>query len=188
MAIQPISVVDLFAGPGGLAEGFSRVIDDDGLRVFNIVLSVEKEASAHKTLRLRAFLRQFGRSYPNDYYDWLHKGGDEPNWAELFPTQWATACEEAQRLTLGEPSSDEVLWPKLDAIKATHGGNTIVIGGPPCQAYSLVGRARNSGRNDYVFEQDERHALYQTYVQVLSRLQPAVFVMENVKVLIVAEK
>ena len=51
--------VDIFAGPGGLAEGFSSLRDANGGRVFDIALSVEKEPSAFATLRLRAFTRQF---------------------------------------------------------------------------------------------------------------------------------
>ena len=59
--------------------------------------------------------------------------------------------------------------------------NTILIGGPPCQAYSLVGRARANGKRDYVPELDERHYLFREYIRVLDRLRPAAFVMENVK-------
>ncbi len=53
------AIVDLFAGPGGLAEGFSSIRNKDGSRPFEIALSVEKEASAFETLRLRSFFRQF---------------------------------------------------------------------------------------------------------------------------------
>ncbi|WP_405233154.1 DNA cytosine methyltransferase [Lentisalinibacter salinarum] len=57
----------------------------------------------------------------------------------------------------------------------------IVIGGPPCQAYSLVGRARNQGVAGYRPEEDERHFLYREYLRVLDTVQPEIFVMENVK-------
>ena len=53
-------IVDLFAGPGGLGEGFSAFRDRRGRQPFRIALSVEKEPSAFETLRLRSFLRQFG--------------------------------------------------------------------------------------------------------------------------------
>lgn len=52
-------VIDLFAGPGGLAEGFSSVEDINGNRAFKIALSIEKETAPFNTLRLRAFFRQF---------------------------------------------------------------------------------------------------------------------------------
>jgi DNA (cytosine-5)-methyltransferase 1 len=50
---KPINIIDLFAGPGGLGEGFSA-LKENGKPVFKIRMSVEKEASAHKTLTLRA--------------------------------------------------------------------------------------------------------------------------------------
>ena len=53
------AIVDLFAGPGGLAEGFSSVRTKNGARPFRVVPSVEKEDSAFETLRLRSFVRQF---------------------------------------------------------------------------------------------------------------------------------
>ena len=56
---DPIAIVDLFSGPGGLGEGFSRVTDEQGQRRFRIDVSIECEPSAHRTLRLRAFLRRF---------------------------------------------------------------------------------------------------------------------------------
>jgi DNA (cytosine-5)-methyltransferase 1 len=59
--------------------------------------------------------------------------------------------------------------------------NTVLIGGPPCQAYSVVGRARNKGQEGYVAEKDNRHFLYLEYLHVISEFKPAVFVMENVK-------
>jgi DNA (cytosine-5)-methyltransferase 1 len=181
VSAQPYAIVDLFAGPGGLAEGFSQVRREDGSRPFKVVLSVEMEPSAHRTLRLRAFLRQFGGSFPHEYYDWLRDEGDEPDWEALYPLQWRTSCDEALNLKLGDPHNDAILKPQLDAIKAKHGEHIVVIGGPPCQAYSLVGRARNVGKVGYVFENDEKHELYKSYVAVLARLKPAAFVMENVK-------
>jgi DNA (cytosine-5)-methyltransferase 1 len=177
----PYAIVDLFAGPGGLAEGFSEVRREDGSKAFKVVLSVEMEQSAHRTLRLRAFLRQFGDSFPYEYYDWLRDKGNEPEWASLYPVQWRAACDEALNLKLGDSQSDAILEPLLDAIRAKHGEHIVVIGGPPCQAYSLVGRARNLGKLGYVFENDEKHELYKSYVAVLGRLKPAAFVMENVK-------
>jgi DNA (cytosine-5)-methyltransferase 1 len=64
-----IPIIDIFAGPGGLGEGFSSVLDENGESLFKIKLSIEKEENAHRTLRLRAFFRQFKRGdAPNEYY------------------------------------------------------------------------------------------------------------------------
>ncbi|MDP3077139.1 DNA cytosine methyltransferase, partial [Bradyrhizobium sp.] len=63
----------------------------------------------------------------------------------------------------------------------TASARSVLIGGPPCQAYSLVGRARNRGIKGYNARNDLRHFLYREYIEVIRQLQPAVFVMENVK-------
>ena len=45
----PIPIIDIFAGPGGLGEGFSAVKSKNGEPVFKIKLSIEKDAAAHRT-------------------------------------------------------------------------------------------------------------------------------------------
>ena len=58
---MPIPIIDLFAGPGGLGEGFASL--RCRLRpLFKIGLSIEKDFFAHQTLELRAFFRQFPAS------------------------------------------------------------------------------------------------------------------------------
>lgn len=173
--------MDIFAGPGGLAEGFSSVPGPEGERAFHIALSIEKEPSAHATLQLRAFLRQFGDALPEAYYRFINQGGDEPDWGQLHPEEWAAAQREAWKLELGLEDSAERLDARLDAIREASEGNAILIGGPPCQAYSLVGRARNQGKEGYVASEDPRHFLYREYIRILDRLRPAAFIMENVK-------
>jgi len=175
------AIVDLFAGPGGLAEGFSAYETGEGMRPFSVRLSVEKEKSAHQTLSFRAFLRQFGARFPQEYYDWLNNGGAEPDWQALYPAQWKAAREEALCLTLGDETAGRIISRRIEDIRKTHGRNTVLIGGPPCQAYSLVGRARNRGIADYDAAQDHRHFLYREYIRIISQLEPAAFVMENVK-------
>jgi DNA (cytosine-5)-methyltransferase 1 len=170
-----------FCRPRGLAEGFSSVPAEDGGRAFHIALSIEKEATAHSTLRLRSFLRQFGNTFPEEYYSFINRGSDEPDWESIYPQQWAAAVEEAWQLELGPEDPENRLNERLDAIRSDSDGHTVLIGGPPCQAYSLVGRARNLGVKDYKPEEDAKHFLYREYIRILDRLQPAAFVMENVK-------
>lgn len=130
---------------------------------------------------LRAFVRQFGDSLPDDYYRFINGGGAEPDWGNLYPVEWAAAKREAWQLELGAEDPGDRLDARLDAIREASGGNTVLIGGPPCQAYSLVGRARNRGKEGYVASKDARHFLYREYIRILDRLRPAAFVMENVK-------
>lgn len=175
------AIVDLFAGPGGLAEGFASIQSRDGSRPFRIALSIEKEASAFETLRLRNFLRQFEGELPDEYYAFLNEGGPAPNWSKAYSAQWKRACLETARLELGSRRCADEINARLSRISHQHGGNVILIGGPPCQAYSLVGRARNKGKEGYEPRQDKRHFLYREYIRILEKLMPAAFVMENVK-------
>ncbi|MDE0533106.1 MAG: DNA cytosine methyltransferase [Albidovulum sp.] len=175
------TVIDLFAGPGGLGEGFSEHRTLDGHRPFNIALSVENNKAAWRTLRLRAFLRRFGDEFPPRYYKFLADGGTEPDWGKLHPAEWQAACSEVQLQTLGTPEAAAALQPVLAKLAGERRLGTVVIGGPPCQAYSLVGRARNRGVPTYDPAKDKRHFLYSEYILILKKLQPAAFVMENVK-------
>ncbi len=186
-------VVDLFAGPGGLAEGFSSILDERDERVFKIAVSVEKEASAHRTLTLRAFTRQFAPGQLPDAYYAFANANDRNEAARALARlqsmdEWKAAEEETleQPRELGNPEDDTAINKRLDQLLADGdekdpGRDIIVIGGPPCQAYSLVGRSRNLGKADYVAEEDGRHFLYREYIRILDRLSPAAFVMENVK-------
>jgi DNA (cytosine-5)-methyltransferase 1 len=175
-------VVDLFAGPGGLGEGFAS-LEVDGEYPFSIGISVEKEQSAWKTLRLRAFLREYSRKNRKLPYEFVafHAGDrDEPNWKEVDAEAWKHACTEARLLELGSEEAASEIDLAIKRLKS-EGDDTILIGGPPCQAYSLVGRARSRGKKDYVPEEDARHFLFREYIRVLDKLRPAIFVMENVK-------
>lgn len=172
-------VLDIFAGPGGLAEGFSSV-RREGKPVFEIALSVEKERSAWETLRLRSFTRQF-EQLPNDYYGLLAGEISLDRLVSAYPDQWKAANAETLRLELASPGADAVIDPRIDAIRESAGDELVLVGGPPCQAYSLAGRARNRGVADYVASEDHRHFLYKEYIRLIGRLRPAAFVMENVK-------
>ncbi len=175
-------IVDLFAGPGGLGEGFAS-LDVDGHSPFHIGISVEKEKSAHRTLTLRAFLREYRalhRALPQAFVDFHAGQTAEPDWAAVDARAWQRAIEEARCLELGTDPAAEAIDHTINAIRQDF-DETILIGGPPCQAYSLVGRARSRGKLGYVPEDDARHYLFREYISVLDRLRPAAFVMENVK-------
>jgi DNA (cytosine-5)-methyltransferase 1 len=175
-------IVDLFAGPGGLGEGFASLLDD-GHSPFRIGISVEKEASAHRTLTLRAFLREYRtrhESLPQEFID-FHAGLiGEPDWSSVEGEAWRMAVEEARALELGTETAAAVIDGSIATLQKGY-DDTVLIGGPPCQAYSLVGRARAKGKVGYVPEEDERHYLFREYIRVLDKLRPAAFVMENVK-------
>jgi len=175
-----IPVIDLFAGPGGLGEGFSAFRSGKKNR-FKIVLSIEKDPVAHNTLRLRSFFRQFSDRVPDDYYDLLRGKISPEELYRRFPKEAAKAHDEAWLAVLGKPKEtsiseiDERIKKALGVAK-----KWVLIGGPPCQAYSLVGRSRMAG-NKEKFEKDDRHFLYEEYLRIIAVHRPPVFVMENVK-------
>lgn len=177
---EPIQIVDLFAGPGGLGEGFAS--SGNGNQ-FDIVVSAEMDPVARQTLRLRAFFRRLKRTKPEglkDYYDYCNGKSATP-WSDDTKKEWDEADQEARCITLGSKDGDDELHA---IIKTKHLGFErpwVLIGGPPCQAYSIVGRARNQSKAGYMPENDHRHFLYRDYLKIIQKWKPAVFVMENVK-------
>lgn len=175
-------IVDLFAGPGGLGEGFAS-LDIGGHAPFRIAISVEMDTAAHRTLTLRAFLRAYKARHgelPRAFIDFHAGMVPEPEWSEVDAAAWQHATVEAQCLELGAEPAAATIDEAIGALRRDF-DDCILIGGPPCQAYSLVGRARAKGMVGYVPEKDERHYLFREYIRVLDRLRPAAFVMENVK-------
>ena len=136
---------------------------------------VAKEASAHRTLTLRAFLRNHGATdgcLPQQFVD-FHAGLiAEPDWASVVAEAWVLATEEARCLELGTQAATAAADEAITRLRRDF-DDTILIGGPPCQAYSLVGRARAKGNRGYVPEDDARHYLFREYISVLERLRPA---------------
>lgn len=183
-----IPVVDIFAGPGGLGEGFSAFLPKLSSRPppFRIAISAEMEKNAAKTLRLRAFFRQFPPGHvPDSYYAYVAGRTRQP-WTEKTKAQWDAAGDEARQLKLGAPEDDEILSKRIKEVTKSD-RPWVLIGGPPCQAYSLVGRARNRGIVGYRPEDDERYVLYKHYLKLVGRYRPAAFIMENVKGLLSAK-
>lgn len=177
-------IVDLFAGPGGLGEGFAELTQKNGSRVFESVASIEKDNFAHQTLLLRHFYRSYlKKDVPDDYYAYLEKKIDKKELIERNSEHWKIACTSALKIALGNESHREVNEIVKRGIGSTK--TWALIGGPPCQAYSLVGRSRMMGNPD--FEEDERHFLYREYLKIIIDHRPPVFVMENVKGLLSAK-
>ena len=175
-----IPIIDIFAGPGGLGEGFSSLRNEANQRVFKIKLSIEKEPHAHRTLQLRAFYRQFNPDeLPAEYYQVLRTERTIESLFNIFPRQAEKAKAEAVQATLG-PDSWEIISPLIESALSGE-REWLLIGGPPCQAYSLMGRARNKNKKGYEPLKDEKHFLYREYLRIIANYWPSVFVMENVK-------
>lgn len=181
-----IPVVDLFAGPGGLNEGFSSVGEENSDPVFNTVASFEMDAFAHQTLVLRGVYRRLkrGGDVPQSYYEYITGAktwaqfSSIPEIAELLDEVSA----EVHQIELGpetQSRTDSLIRAALADAGKDVNGDWVLIGGPPCQAYSLVGRSRRTKDKD--FEKDKKHFLYREYLRIIGEFAPSVFVMENVK-------
>jgi DNA (cytosine-5)-methyltransferase 1 len=176
-----VPVIDIFAGPGGLCEGFASLVRGE-TREFDIRVSIEKDPVAHRTLSLRALFRSFPvGKVPEAYYQYL-RGEITRTHLESDPEVKPfvdKAYGEARCAELGQNDHREIdgwIREGLDGEK-----DWVLIGGPPCQAYSLAGRSRMRGSNPKEFEADKRHFLYREYLRIIKEFSPAVFVMENVK-------
>jgi DNA (cytosine-5)-methyltransferase 1 len=164
--MRKVFYIDLFAGAGGLSEGFSAC-------GYTPIAHVEMNNDACSTLRTRAcfyYLKDNNRI--EEYYDYLKGKITREELYKRVP-EWIidsvinkTLCRESM------PSVYEMINRSMDE---NHCNKVdILLGGPPCQAYSLVGRARKD------MGKDSRNTLYKLYLQVLEKYQPKMFVFENV--------
>ena len=173
---EAIPVVDLFAGPGGLGEGFSSLRTSDGHPAFRVALSIEMDAAAHRTLELRSFFRQFaGATVPEEYYSHLQGQLSRDELFETYPIQSAKAKSEAWNAELGKVDPTEVDRRITSALAGAP--LWALCGGPPCQAYSVIGRSRNGG----IRAKDHRVYLYREYLRIIAVHRPPLFILENVK-------
>lgn len=160
-----LNFIDLFAGAGGLSEGFIRA-------GFNPVAHVEMNKDACETLTTRTayhYLKENNRI--NEYYDYLQ--------GKITRDKlWKSIPEHLIKSVINAEISPETLPAIFKRIDLELGKQKVdlVIGGPPCQAYSVAGRARDpKGMTD-----DPRNHLYKYYVEFLKRYKPKMFVFENV--------
>lgn len=183
-----IPVIDVFAGPGGLNEGFSNVFVSGNTPAFRTVASIEMEESAVRTLRFRSAMRHFRRlnggdsAALDDYLNFripLYQLELDP----IFKEALRHADLEVHQHELGPENHAETNKIITKAL-GDSGQPWVLIGGPPCQAYSLAGRSRRT--KDATFQDDHKHFLYREYLQIIKSHRPTVFVMENVKGLLSA--
>ena len=158
-----LTFIDLFAGAGGLSEGFIQA-------GFEPVAHVEADLAAAFTLRTReAYYRLKSMGLSSKYDDYLAGGISR---SELYEASQAPT--RVINATIGE----EHLGNIFDQVDKLIGDckPDLIVGGPPCQAYSLVGRARS----DLKMVGDKRNYLFLYYVKFLNRYKPRYFVFENV--------
>ena len=161
---ENLRYIDLFAGAGGLSEGFIR----EG---FVPVTHLEMGKDACDTLRTRlAYHHLRLTNNLNPYYSYLKKEISRNELWDMIPREIIQSVlhEEITSQTIGNifQQIDERLDSKI--VK-------LIIGGPPCQAYSLIGRSRDPNR----MNGDKRNYLFRFYGEFLNRYKPEFFVFEN---------
>ena len=160
-------IIDLFSGAGGLTEGFRN-------EHFEVIGHVEKEEAASKTLRLRdAYYYLKNHKKIDQYYQFLS--------GEITETQLLNQVpQKILNKTINKAIGDETIqeiFKQFDLSLADGTSIAGVIGGPPCQAYSTIGRALNAPKKST----DGRIYLYRYYIDFLKHYRPNFFVFENVK-------
>lgn len=146
--MNKLKVIDLFAGAGGLLEGFLQT------NLYSPLASVEWEKAPVETLRNRLITK----------------------WGILDAEESVIHFDMQRYVELCEGFDDEIFGTSKGLDHYAKGGVDVVVGGPPCQAYSQAGRTKdkNGMKNDY------RNYLFEYYLKVIKRYQPDAFIFENV--------
>jgi DNA (cytosine-5)-methyltransferase 1 len=159
-----MNYIDLFAGAGGLSEGFIKA-------GFKPIAHVEKDKSACFTLKTRlAFYYLKGCNRLDVYNNYIQGNLTRE---QLYSSIPKSILNSVLNFEISEITSPTI-FSEIDVLKGTEEVD-LIIGGPPCQAYSNVGRPALKHKED-----DERKLLYLDYARFLRRYQPKVFVFENV--------
>ena len=164
-----IPVIDIFAGPGGLGEGFS-MLPSRNRRKFDIqACLLRNDSICSRNFRIKKFLSQIfskNSSSRNTITMMMESDLEKRNLRkelfEKYPRKAAAAKKDAWCTTLGETSSETVDDRIQKALKGEK--NWVLIGGPPCQAYSLVGRSRRQWKEN-LDKSDIRVHLYKEYLR-----------------------
>lgn len=162
---KKIRFIDLFAGAGGLSEGFIR-------QGFEPVAHVEMDKAACNTLRTRTAYYYLKET--NNFKEYLKYLKGEIKRSELYAMLPSKLKKSVINLAIGEENNQEI-FNRIDEINEGQHID-LIIGGPPCQAYSLINR-QSILKNE---KEDHRNLLYVEYGRFLERYQPEYFVFENV--------
>lgn len=166
-----MNYIDLFAGAGGLSEGFINA-------GFTPIAHVEMDKYACNTIKTRIAYHHLIEKEPDTYYKYIK--GEIPR-SELYAKVPKEDLDAVINQKIDETTIEDI-FNKINNLKGDREID-VIVGGPPCQAYSVVGRSRDAKR----MKDDERNFLFRYYADFLAKYQPKYFVFENVTGLLTAE-
>lgn len=160
-----MNFIDLFSGAGGLSEGFIQA-------GFEAIAHVEIEKSACNTLKTRSAYHYLKSNKKYKTYISYLKG--EITREELYRSVPNEVLDSIINAPIGD-ENNKTIQKQIDNCLGNKKVD-LIIGGPPCQAYSLAGRSRSKTK----MEGDPRNYLFVQYAEYLEKYQPKMFVFENV--------
>lgn len=171
--MRKINYIDLFAGAGGLSEGFIRA-------GFNPIAHVEMDVAACNTLLTRNVYHHL-KDTPDfkKYVNYIK--GKELNRKDLHNILPENKRNSVICAAINDETNPEI-FAKIDKLLGKESVD-LIVGGPPCQAYSLAGRSRDKNK----MKNDPRNYLFKQYAKYLDYYKPKFFVFENVLGLISAK-
>ena len=174
--MKKLTFIDLFSGAGGLSEGFIRA-------GYEPLAHIEMNKFACDTLRTRAAFHYLKNNNQLAIYEkYLREKQEKEDGRKLWEQVPKEITDSVIQATIGEDTIDGI-FSNLDTLIGDEKID-VIVGGPPCQAYSVAGRAR-MGK---AVEEDPRNELYKYYVKFLERYHPKMFVFENVLGIISAKR
>lgn len=170
--MEAYNFIDLFAGCGGLSEGFIRA-------GFSPVAHIEMDVAASNSLKTRMCYHWLKKHKKQKiYFNYLNR---KISRKELYSSVPSEIIDSVINKEISDDNLDEI-FQSIDA-KLNGAPLSFVVGGPPCQAYSLIGRSCDKDN----MKNDERNYLYKYYAEFLHRYKPKYFVFENVMGLLSAK-
>lgn len=167
--MKELNFIDLFAGASGMSEGFIKA-------GFNPVSHIEMNSEACLTIKTRAAYHYLKSKNNLDlYYKYIKSEITQEAFYKEIPSEIINSV-------LNVEINDDTISGLFDKIKQSGKHIDLIIGGPPCQAYSLLRRHQNN------IEEDPRNKLYIQYGRFLEEFKPKAFVFENVPGLLTAHK
>lgn len=172
-------VLDMFSGGGGLTEGFIR-------RSFDFLGHVEMDRNAADTLETRLLYHELKTIGKKDLYEQYYRGNIERDQFIQSAKDAGIEIPPVINKELSVSTNYAIIQDlKKTLTKKYHRSDVdVIIGGPPCQSFSLAGR----GKNKEKAHTDPRNYLYRHYLRFLKEFQPKLFIFENVPGLITAKK